>query len=101
MTKAAPATEEKYVCEECGTVVPTAEEFCPNCGAPLEKFADGLDVKTDDEDIADLSDEALHKGIDLDGSDGTPLSLEKLREEEDSDDELDAYEKGQNGGEEE
>lgn len=101
MSKVSPVIEEQYVCEECGTVVPTAEEFCPNCGAPLEKFADGLEVKADAEDDLDLSDEALHKGIDIDGSDGTPLSLEKLREEEDSEDELDAYEKGQNGGDEE
>lgn len=99
MTTPAPVTEEQYVCEECGTVVPTAEEFCPNCGAPLEKFADTLDIKSAEDDDLDLSDEALHKGIDLDGSDGTPLSLEALREEEEGEDTLDDYEKGNNGDE--
>ncbi len=92
-------TEERYVCEECGTEVPTAEEVCPNCGAPLEKFGDHPGVVEEEDDVMDLSDEALHKGLPSEEDDGAPLSLEALREEEDSDDELDAYEKGQNDGE--
>lgn len=87
--------DEQYVCEECGTVVPTAEENCPECGAPMVRYGSELDLgKEPDED--DLSDEALHEGINED-DETMPLSLEKLREDEDSDEDLDSYEKGQNG----
>jgi predicted ATP-dependent serine protease len=81
--------EEKYICMECGTEVPTKEEFCPQCGAAMEQFGDANIKLEDEEDEFDLSPEALAKGIGEEKEDGT-VSLQDLQKEEDGDDD---YEK--------
>ena len=92
MTKTKDATaipDEKFICIECGTELATEEQFCPDCGAPMEHFGKEPDIKEEDDEDHDLSDDALHKGID-EKDDSAPLSLEALREEEEDED-ADSY----------
>jgi len=88
-------THEDYICESCGFTSAVPNETCPECGSPMTTF--GNSVKSVD-DEALLSDDEILKGVDLDGSDGTPLSLEALQEDEEAEDRQ-SYEKDSFGDE--
>lgn len=82
MTK---AIVEEYLCAECGTTTPVPNETCPNCGGPMTSLGQEEKPKTDEDSETPGNDDSL-AGVTDDGSDGTPLSLEALQEEEGEDD---------------
>ena len=82
MTK---AIAEEYMCDSCGNVTLIPNEVCSVCGGPMTNLAGEAKPAAKGDDDASESDDPL-ADIPSDGSDGTPLSLEALQEEEGEDD---------------
>lgn len=73
---------EQYICDECGFVSPVHNDHCPECGAPIAAL-DGIEAHKEKIAGDDLADAEFN-------TDGTE-SLEKLKEQEDSDEAPDNY----------